>query len=163
MRICSVWGFIAWFKQKYISLCVFPCTRSGTYFREKWSLKWWYHVCLSLNSAQINLSSTWNFLPKILFRRNNIHREIDHWNRRWFGAKWHVTVPNSVAPVKHVYANEYTCHRGKVVKWHTNDTFFNSHPYFSETVILNNFYKIHDEKCSFLSFSTTRVKRHIWN
>ena len=52
------------------------------------------------NSGQINLSSTLNVLPKILFRRNNIHREIDHWNRRWFGAKWHVTVPNSVAPVK---------------------------------------------------------------
>ena len=54
------------------------------------------------NSAQINLSSTLKFLLKILFRRNNIHRDIHHWNRRWFGAKWHVTVPNSVAPVKHI-------------------------------------------------------------
>ena len=49
----------------------------------------------------------------------------------------------------------------------SNDTqmtpMLNFHPYFRETVILNNFYKIHDEKCSFLSFSTTRVKRFIWN
>ena len=37
------------------------------------------------------------------------------------------------------------------------------YPYFRETWILNNFYKIHDEKCSFLLFSTTRVKRIIWN
>ena len=35
----------------------------------------------------------------------------------------------------------------------SNDTqmtrMLNFHPYFRETVILNNFYKIHDEKCSF--------------
>ena len=35
----------------------------------------------------------------------------------------------------------------------SNDTqmtrMLNFHQYFSETVILNNFYKIHDEKCSF--------------
>ena len=53
-----------------------------------------------LNSAQINLSSTLNFLLKIFCRHNNIHREIDQWNRRRFGAKWHVTVPNSVTPIK---------------------------------------------------------------
>ena len=52
------------------------------------------------NSAQINLSSTLNFLLKIFCRHNNIHREIDQWNRRRFGAKWHVTVPNSVTPIK---------------------------------------------------------------
>ena len=35
----------------------------------------------------------------------------------------------------------------------SNDTqmtrMLNFHPYFRETVILNNFYKIRDEKCSF--------------
>ena len=40
----------------------------------------------------------------------------------------------------------------------SNDTqmtrMLNFHPCFRETVILNNFYKIHDKKCSFLSFST---------
>ena len=83
------------------------------------------------NSAQINLSSTLNFLPKILFRRNNIHQEIDHWNRHWFGAKWHVTVPNSVAQLNLSYANEYTCNRGNVVKWHTNDTYVKFSSVFS--------------------------------
>ena len=39
----------------------------------------------------------------------------------------------------------------------------NFHPHFRETMILGIFYKIHNEKCSFLSFSTTRVKRIIWN
>ena len=39
----------------------------------------------------------------------------------------------------------------------------NFHWQFRETVILSNFYKIHAEKCSFLLFSTTRVKRIIWN
>ena len=39
-------------------------------------------------------------LPKILLRHNNIHREIDQWNRRRFGAKWNVTVPNSVTLIK---------------------------------------------------------------
>ena len=56
------------------------------------------------------------------------------------------------------------CYMGNVVKWHTNnDTYVKFPSVFRETVILNNFYKIHDEKCSFLSFSTTRVKLNIWN
>ena len=46
----------------------------------------------------------------------------------------------------------------------SNDTqitrMINFHPHFRETVILGNFYKIHDEKCSFLSFSKTRVKKY---
>ena len=74
------------------------------------------------NSAQINLSSTLNFLKKILFRRNNIHQEIDHWNRRWFGAKWHVTVPNSVAPVKPIVCKWIYMLQGQCCqmthKWH---------------------------------------------
>ena len=49
----------------------------------------------------------------------------------------------------------------------SNDTqvtsMLNFHAHFRETVIFVNFYKIHDEKCSFLSFSTTRVKGIIWN
>ena len=75
-------------------------TRSGTYFREKCPLKWWDHICLmlkkKLNSAYIDLSLILNFNRKcFFFRRNNINREIDQWNRRRFGAKWDVTVPNS--------------------------------------------------------------------
>ena len=74
------------------------------------------------NSAQINLSSTLNFLTKILFRRNNIHREIDHWNRRWFGAKWHVTVPDSVASVKPIVCKWIYMLQGQCCqmrhKWH---------------------------------------------
>ena len=31
VRICSIWGFIAWFKQKYISLCIFPCMWNPAY------------------------------------------------------------------------------------------------------------------------------------
>ena len=46
------------------------------------------------------LKLDFKLLPKICFRRNNIHWEIDQWNRRRFGAKWYVTVPNSVAPVR---------------------------------------------------------------
>ena len=49
----------------------------------------------------------------------------------------------------------------------SNDTqitrMLNFHPHFRETVILNIFYKSHDEKCSFLPFSTTKVKRSTWN
>ena len=52
------------------------------------------------NSAQINLSSTLKFYRRYFLRRNNIHREIDQWNRRRFVAKWHVTAPNSVTPIK---------------------------------------------------------------
>ena len=52
------------------------------------------------HSAQINLSSTLNFYRRYCFRRNNIHREKDQWNRRRFGAKRHVTVPCSVTPIK---------------------------------------------------------------
>ena len=52
------------------------------------------------NYVLINLSSTFNFYGKILFRCNNIHREIDQWNRRRLGAKWNVTVPSSVTQIK---------------------------------------------------------------
>ena len=51
---------------------------------------------LCANKLKLDLK----LLPKICFRRNNIYWEIDPWNRRRFGAKWHVTVPNSVASVK---------------------------------------------------------------
>ena len=52
---------------------------------------------------------------------------------------------------------------GVIVKWHTNYTQIKFPRYFREIVIFSNFYEVHDEKCSFLSFSTTRVKRSIWN
>ena len=40
----------------------------------------------------------------------------------------------------------------------------NFHPHFRETAILSIlFYKIHDEKCSFLLFSTARFQYNIWN
>ena len=54
------------------------------------------------NSTQINLSSTLNFYRRYSFRRSNIYRETDQWNRHRFGAKWHVTVPNSVTSIKPV-------------------------------------------------------------
>ena len=50
------------------------------------------------NSAQINLSSTLNFYRKY-FWRNDIHRDVEHWNRRRFGAQWNVTLPNPVTPI----------------------------------------------------------------
>ena len=116
------------------------------------------------NLAQINLSSALNFYRKYIFRRNNIHREIDHWNRRRFGAKWHVTVPNSVPPVKPIVCKLiYMSQRWCCQVTQKMALMLNFHPHFRETVILSNFYKINDEKCSFLSFSTTRVKRVIWN
>ena len=52
------------------------------------------------NSAHINLSSTLNFYRRYFFRCNNIYGEMDRWNRRRCVAKWHVTVPNSVTPIK---------------------------------------------------------------
>ena len=58
--------------------------------------KCWKILKLGTNKLKLDFE----LLPKIFFRRNNIHREIDHWNRRRFDAKWHVTVPNSVARVK---------------------------------------------------------------
>ena len=39
----------------------------------------------------------------------------------------------------------------------------NFRQHFREIVILSNFYKMHDEKCRFLLFSTERIKRSIWN
>ena len=64
------------------------------------------------NSAQINWSSTLNFYREYFFRCNNIHREIDRWSRHRFGAKWNVTVPNSVMPVKRLVCKWIcTCHR----------------------------------------------------
>ena len=69
----------------------------------------WEIVTKMVISCLLNVEKIWNtnklkldlkLLPKICFRRNNIHWEIDQWKRRRFGAKWHVTVPNSVAPVK---------------------------------------------------------------
>ena len=60
------------------------------------------------NYAQIKLSSTFNFYRKIFFRRNHIHRKIDQWNRRRFGAKRNVTVPNSVTTIKSI-ACEWIC------------------------------------------------------
>ena len=92
------------------------------------------------NSAQIILSSTLNFLPKILFRRNNIHREIDHWNRRWFGAKWHVTVPNSVAPVKSILCKWIYMLQGNVVKWNTHDTYVKFSSVFSWNCDFEHFF-----------------------
>ena len=69
---------------------------------------------------KINLSSTWNFYQKCFFWSNNIHREIDQWNRRRFGTKWNVAVPYSVTPVKPIVCKWIYLSRGNVVKWHTN-------------------------------------------
>ena len=44
----------------------------------------------------------------------------------------------------------------------SNDTqvtrMLNFHPYFRETVILGNFYKIHDEKCIFCRLGQQELK-----
>ena len=72
--------------------------------------KCWKNLKLCINKLKLDFK----LLPKICFRRNNIHWEIDQWNRRRFGAKWHVTVPNSVAPVrpivyKWIYMSQGSC------------------------------------------------------
>ena len=72
------------------------------------------------NSAQINLCSTWIFYRIYFYRSNNIHREIDQWNRHRFGTKWNVTVPNSVTPVKPIVCKWICMSLSNVVKWHTN-------------------------------------------
>ena len=114
-------------------------------------------------SQKLCINKLKRVLPKIFFRRNNIHREIDQWNRHRFGAKWHVTVPNSITPIKPC-ANEYACHRGDICqmtqKLHVYLIFIRI---FVKLWFREFFYQIHDEKCSFLSFSKTRVKHIIWN
>ena len=56
----------------------------GTYFREKYSLKLWYHIYQMLKEmwtwAQIDLSSTSNSIRKYFF----LH---DHWNQDLLGDK----------------------------------------------------------------------------
>ena len=102
------------------------------------------------NSAQINWSSTLNFYREYFFGRNNIHREIDRWSRHRFGAKWNVTVPNSVMPVKPLVCKLIcTCHyMGNVVKWHTNYTYIKFSSAFSGNCDFEQFLWIHNEKCS---------------
>ena len=53
------------------------------------------------NSAQRNLSSILQFYRGYFFSTQQYPpREIDQWNRCRFSTKWHVTVPNSVTPLK---------------------------------------------------------------
>ena len=68
------------------------------------------------HSAQIKFSSTLN----VYFRCNDIHREIDQWNRHQFGAKWTATVPNSVTPVKPIVCKWIYMSQCNVIKWHTH-------------------------------------------
>ena len=121
--------------------------------------KCWKNLKLGTNKLKLDLK----LLLKMFFRSNNIHREIDHWNRRRFFAKWNVTVPKSVTPVKPIVCKWIYMSRGNIVKWHTNYMYIKFSSAFRETVILSNFCKIHDEKCIFLLFSATRVKHIIWN
>ena len=60
------------------------------------TIKGWKIMKLSTNKLKLDLK----LLPKNIFQRNHFHREIDQWNWRWFGAKWNVTVPNSVTAIK---------------------------------------------------------------
>ena len=123
------------------------------------------NVKKNLKLDRKNLKLDLNLLPKIFFRSNNIHREIDQWNRRRFGTKWNVTIPNSVTPVKPIVCKWIYMSRGNVVKWHTNYTYIKFPSVFSWNCDFEHFffYKIHDEKCSFLLFGTTRVEHIIWN
>ena len=78
----------------------------------------WKNMKLGTNKLKLDLK----LLPNICFRRNNIHWEIDQWNRSRFGAKWHVTVPNSVTPVKPIvykliYMTQVLCCE-MTHKWH---------------------------------------------
>ena len=114
-------------------------TWSGTYFREKCLLKRWYHVFGMLKKSETRknkLKLGFKLLPKIFCRRNNIHWEIDQWNRRRFDAKWHVTVPYSVTSIKPVVCKWIYTSRG----WYCqNDTritrILNFHPHFHKIVI----------------------------
>ena len=78
--------------------------------------KWWKNLKLGTNKLKLDFK----FLLEIIFRRNNIHRKIDRWNQRRFGAKWSVTVPNSVMPVKPIVCKWTYMSPGNIVKWHTN-------------------------------------------
>ena len=95
----------------------------------------------SCNSTQINLSSTINFYRKIVFQRNSIHRENDQWNSRRFGAKWNVTVLNSVTPIKPIVCEWIYMSQGWYFQLtrelHIYKTF---HSHLRETVILRNFF-----------------------
>ena len=106
----------------------------GTFCHEKCSLKRWYQVFLMLKNLKIGtnkLQLDFKILPKLIFRRNNIHRVIDYWNRRRFGEKWHVTVPNSVTPIKPIVCKWIYIHRGDIVKWNTNYTYIKFSSAFS--------------------------------
>ena len=108
------------------------------------------------NSAQIKLD--FKLLMKICFRRNNIHWEIDQWNRRRFGAKLLVTVPNSVAPIKPIvckliYMSQGLCcqitHKLLVCSIFIR--------IFAKLWFWAIFIKFMTKNAVFLSFSTTRV------
>ena len=90
------------------------------------------------NSAQINLSSTRNFNQKYSFEATISTEKSTQWNRRRFGAKWNVTVSNSVTPVKPIACKWIYISPGSVVKWHTNYTYIK----FSSAVSWNWFWAI---------------------
>ena len=122
--------------------------------------KCWKNLKLSANKLKLDFE----LLPKIFFRRNDIHSDIDLWNRRWFGAKWNVTVPNSVTPVKPMVCKWIYMSQGVMLSNDTQIThMLNFHPRFHETVILSIFIKFMTKNAVFLSFSAIRVKRIIWN
>ena len=77
---------------------------------------------LKLGTNELKLDLT--FLPKVYFRSNNIHREIDQWNR-----------PSRQLTLS--YANEYVCHGVMLSKDTQSTRILNFHPYFRETVILS--------------------------
>ena len=81
-------------------------------------VKCWKNLNLGTNKLKLDFE----ILQKTYFRCNNIHWEIDQWNRRQFGTKWHATLPNSVAPVKPcVYKWIYVSQKSycqMIHKWH---------------------------------------------
>ena len=117
---------------------------------------------LKLGTNRLKLD--FKLLMKICFRRNNIHWEIDQWNRRRFGAKWLVTVPNSVAPVKPIVCKLIYMSRGLCCQiTHKLLVCSISIRIFVKLWFWAIFIKFVTKRCSFLSFITTRVKCIIWN
>ena len=100
--------------------------------------KCWKNLKLGTNKLKLDIKP----LPKICLRHNNIHREIDQWKRRRLGAKWNVTVPNSVTPIKpyHMQMNIHVT--GLIMSNDTQNThILNFHQHFRKIVISRNYIK----------------------
>ena len=112
------------------------------------------YVIKKLKSTHIDLSSTLNFYRKYCFDATQSTQkstsEIDA-DLAQNEMKLYLNPSRQLNPS---LTKEYTCHSRDLSSDTQITHLFNNHQHFSETVILSNFYKIHDEKYSFLPFST---------